>query len=69
MTTLDLFPRPPRALPRKLMHVVDAGHCDNGVLVHFRCKRCGHDAGWFTVANVTEGKRGIPCPRCSESTS
>lgn len=62
-----------RRKPRVMMHVCDAG--DHGCLVdspgehivRFECPRCGYGTGWVTVANVTEGKRGKPCPRCNES--
>lgn len=54
----------PRSRPRIVrMHVADAGHG----MIHFRCKRCGHDTGWIVDRwTVTEGNRGIPCPTCNE---
>jgi DNA-directed RNA polymerase subunit RPC12/RpoP len=52
------LPRAPRILR---MHVIDAGE---GV-AKFRCARCGYSSGWVSVRTVTEGKRGIPCPRCN----
>ena len=65
-----LFDEPlkPRQAPRKLMHVIDAGEADGaGDIVRFGCARCGHESGWMTVSGVTEGKRGIPCPKCNKA--
>jgi hypothetical protein len=48
------------------MHMDDAGvGSGKGHLVHVVCGKCGHDGGWWKVANVTEGRRGIPCPVCN----
>lgn len=70
--TLDLFERPPRAKPKKLMHVSDAGEVQCGAaedlgkpLVRFMCARCEYETDWFVVDTVTEAKRGIPCPKCN----
>lgn len=48
--------------------VIDAGHVDGAKdhLVRYECRRCGLDAGWYTVRTVSEGKRGAPCPRCND---
>ena len=64
----DLFPgTKTRRPPRVLMHVIDAGNADGpGLWVHVQCKKCGHDQQ-FVVANVTEGKRGIPCQKCNDA--
>jgi len=72
MTTADMFPdlKPPRAKPRKLMHVVDCGNANCGgledgeQLVQFECARCGHKSDWLVMPNVTTAKRGVPCPVC-----
>lgn len=61
----ELFERPRKAR-RVLMHVVDAGIGEKGLIVNFVCLRCGHDAGWWEVTSVSEGKRGMPCPICNE---
>lgn len=73
---IDMFEalRPPRAKPRVLMHVSDAGqvHCgdqeDLGKpMCRMRCRRCEHETGWLVFENLTQAKRGIPCPNCSAS--
>lgn len=63
----DLFPetKPPRRCARALMRVYDAGDCNAGHIVQFRCARCGYDSGWVHVRTITEAKRGLPCPRCN----
>jgi len=65
---VDMFPipeRPPRAMPRVMAHVADAG----AEMIRFKCK-CGWDSDWipWSVAGVTNStaKRGIPCPVCNE---
>lgn len=70
--TLEMFDKPPRAKPRKLMHVCDAGDgpCSNDetpISVRYLCPRCGHETGWMGARTVTESKRGIPCPKCNET--
>jgi hypothetical protein len=71
---LDMFEdlRSPRARPRVLMHVTDAGQVDAGAagdlgkpLCRMRCARCGDESDWLVFDTVTEAKRGIPCPRCN----
>lgn len=65
MRQMELLPKPTRA-PRKLMHVVDAGNGPGpGHWAAFECKRCGERSKWMRVENVTEAKRGIPCPKCN----
>lgn len=68
----EMEPEPPkqRQKPRKLMHVIDAGGGGCGVdtgehRVRFGCEICKHETEWQTVKTVTEGKRGIPCPKCN----
>ncbi len=68
--TGDMFAhlKPPRSKPRKLMHVCDASHddFDDGLAtVRMNCVRCGQESDWLALS-VTEAKRGIPCPKCSE---
>lgn len=72
--TLDLFPgtKPPRAKPRVLMHVCDAGQVSHGPeddlgkpLCQMRCSRCGAQSDWLVFDTVTEAKRGIPCDACN----
>ena len=59
---------PPARPHRMMMHVVDAGQYPDGrMAAHFVCRRCGHDAGWLAVVNVTTAKRGEPCPVCNSS--
>jgi DNA-directed RNA polymerase subunit RPC12/RpoP len=63
---LSLLGKAPRSRPRrKLMHVVDAGHGELDLRVRFGCARCGIKTLWTTVENITEAKRGLPCPKCS----
>lgn len=69
--TIDMFAdlKPPRATPRRLMHVCDAGDgcCENEtpISVRYACARCGHETEWVNATTVTEAKRGIPCPHCN----
>jgi DNA-directed RNA polymerase subunit RPC12/RpoP len=76
--TPDLFPgtKPPRARPRVLMHVSDAG--DSGCcsesgrvkpIVKLACARCGAETEWLIFDTVTEAKRGIPCETCNGGTN
>jgi len=64
-----LFPEcaRPRRSPRVLMHVIDAGDDEGGLIAQFECKRCGFASDWLHVDTVTEAKRGLPCPRCNVS--
>ena len=51
-----------------MMKLYDAGGCDDGTLVCYRCKQCGHDTGWVVDDRSTsEIWRGLPCPRCNDS--
>ncbi|MEO1616991.1 MAG: hypothetical protein AAFV88_14135 [Planctomycetota bacterium] len=72
--TLFAMPKPARAKPRQLMHVMDAGdyrgsfsadrpdrHC-----ARFRCRRCELETEWIRMDTVSESKRGIPCPACNK---
>lgn len=63
------LPAAPRAKPRKLMHVIDAGpgECDAAKydMVRFWCQRCGLETDWQEVLR-TEAKRGVPCPNCNK---
>lgn len=60
-------PAKPRAKPRKLMHVIDAGPGYDGKdMCQFKCYHCGHESGW-TLCKFGEAKRGVPCPKCNES--
>lgn len=65
---IDL-PKEPRAKPRKLMHVWDAG-CghDKKDLVKFKCARCGTESDWKLML-MSDAKRGIPCPTCNPTTT
>lgn len=64
----DLFPdtKPPRAKPRVMAHVFDAGCSCETELARFECKRCGWQSDWLSVASISEGKRGVPCPKCNQ---
>lgn len=61
----EMFTKP--AAPRiHRAHVVDAGHGPGpGMWAEFECSRCGWRSEWLHIENVTEGKRGVPCPKCN----
>lgn len=69
----DLFPdtiqSTKRKPPRVLMHVVDAGdhfgEHEGAVIAVMQCNRCKHQTYWTVFKNVTEAKKGIPCPKCN----
>jgi len=62
----DLFGTKPRRNPRVMMHVIDAGTDGCNDVIHFECRKCGHDTGWIIdTKTVTENKRGVPCPKCN----
>ena len=63
----DLFPetKVQRAKPRVMAHVFDAGCSCETNLARFECKRCGWQSEWLSVASISDGKRGIPCPTCN----
>lgn len=65
--TGDLFGHTkPRAKPRVMAHIVDAGSSAECQLGQFECKRCGWESGWVAFGTITEGKRGIPCAKCND---
>lgn len=68
-TLFEVDPPTPRAKPRVMMHVIDAGGCDNleggAHIVVFQCGKCRHKTEWQEVQTVSEGKRGFPCPKCN----
>ncbi len=61
----DLFPgtKPPRAKPRVMMHMIDAGWAV-GSIGRFKCGQCGHDSDWIDATD-TDLRRGVPCPACN----
>lgn len=63
LASYDLFPEAPvpRAKPRVMMHVIDAG-VD---LALFECGRCGYNTDWVPYVSLSEAKRGMPCPDCN----
>lgn len=68
----DLFGPVPRKPPTVRMRAIDHGQAP-GLMpgwrtakgAHFRCWRCGHDAGWLFDLTNTEIRRGLPCPNCN----
>lgn len=53
----------PRKPSVKRMHVADAG----SGMIKFHCPHCGHNTGWTVdMHTISENKRGLPCPECSE---
>ncbi len=78
MPNLDLFadllpsarPAAPRARPRVLMHVSDAGEREDGQQICvMSCRHCGAETEWLPFATITEAKRGIPCEACNACTT
>lgn len=75
MDNLDLFAEllpgsAPRARPRVLMHVSDAGEREDGQhICVMTCRRCGAVTGWLPFANMTEAKRGVPCQACNSTSA
>ena len=74
MRTLEMFEKP-RAKPRVMMHVIDAGishgacACEGRgepCIALFKCSKCGHESEWIECDNVTEAKKGIACPICND---
>lgn len=67
MKNLDLFgqaakQKRPRAL---LMHVIDGGENAAGMpIAQFLCRRCAFESPWV-LCNVSQGKKGCPCPQCN----
>lgn len=60
----EMFERPTTRRVHRA-HVVDAGHGPGpGRWAEFECSRCGWRSEWLRIANVSEGKRGVPCPDC-----
>ena len=61
----EMFAKP--SAPRVVRaHVVDAGNGPGpGHWCKFMCSKCGWHSEWQHVENVTEGKRGVPCPVCN----
>lgn len=67
MSQLFDLPPKPRAAPRKLMHVIDAGDDQIGesdCMAIFACKRCGYRSDWLSM-RYGVAKRGVPCPKCN----
>ena len=48
-----------------MMHVCDAGNCEDASCVQFQCKSCGHRSEWVRGLTVSVAKRGRPCPMCN----
>lgn len=68
-TLFDVETKPrPRAKPRVLMHVVDAGDCggcgEHESDVRMKCRKCGRETDWTRML-VSVAKRGVPCPCCN----
>ena len=71
--TPDMFPgtKPPRAKPRVMMHLRDAGQSDGrGPVYEYECGRCGHNTGWIAKPDGPRGghlhHRVHPCPNCNQ---
>ena len=63
----SFMPPKPR-LPRvKRAHVIDAGEGqgDHPYGAQFKCKACQWESGWWCFDNITEIRRGVPCPNCN----
>ena len=61
-------PRAPRAKPRVLMHVSDAGWSDHHdkPMCTMRCSKCGAESDWLIFETISEAKRGTPCETCNK---
>jgi hypothetical protein len=65
----EMFAKPARSRVYRA-HVVDAGNGPGpGHWAEFECGRCGWRSEWISIANVSEGKRGVPCPNCNKPTA
>ncbi len=63
---IEPAPKRPRAKPRVLMHVIDAGPgIDKKDMCRFGCIRCGHESEWL-LCGTAEAKRGLPCLVCNK---
>ncbi|QDP55350.1 MAG: hypothetical protein Tp176DCM1853251_34 [Prokaryotic dsDNA virus sp.] len=62
----ELFTKPPRAKPRVMAKLIDAGEAPDGQQVaKYQC-RCGWESGWINDSRPdSEMRRGTPCPRCN----
>lgn len=69
----DLFGPVPTKPRRVMMHAVDVGLAGflkagwkSDLGGEFVCKRCSHNDGWsFNFANISEVRKGLPCPICN----
>lgn len=66
MSKSDLFGFvKPRAAPRVMMHMTDAGEFPDGKSAAvFVCRKCRRSSGWI-YATHAEIRRGIPCSDCN----
>ncbi len=56
----------PKISRRVIAHAIDAGHYPDGSqAAQFACRRCAW-VQWMRVKNVSEAKRGYPCPNCNK---
>ena len=60
--TQDMFAelKPPRSLPRELMHVCDVNGCADeggtGAMVRLKCARCGQESEWVYFSYCDRGE-------------
>ena len=63
MRLIELPPKP-RARPRVLMGLEDAGFHDVlGDCAMWKCRRCGHKTDWMPAPT----KAKPPCPQCNKA--
>jgi DNA-directed RNA polymerase subunit RPC12/RpoP len=63
-----MMPTKERKPAIKRAHVCDAGegHGDHMHGASFQCSRCEWQSKWLCFDNITEIRRGIPCPNCNK---
>jgi len=63
----SFMPPKPRTPRVKRAHVIDAGdgQGDHPYGAQFKCKVCQWESSWWCFNNITEIRRGVPCPNCN----
>ena len=67
---MEGFERPPRARPRVMAKLADAGPspiADCKTIARYECRACGWDSGWRDDnRSDSQIKRGLPCEVCNK---
>lgn len=62
----EMFAKPPRAAPRVMARLRDAGERPDGQQVALYQCRCGWSSDWIVEDRPdSQMKRGMPCPTCN----